>query len=113
MEIRYLPASDSAEKAPAGEMWSVVMESPSLARHLALEMLLISGSSNMSSKKGGFLMYVEASSHPKRGESSHSTASHLADPLKMSLYFEMNVALVTYCSVSFWISSSEGQMSLR
>ena len=56
MEIRYLPASDSAENAPAGEMWSVVMESPSLARHLALEMLLISGSSKMSSKKGGFLM---------------------------------------------------------
>lgn len=54
--MRYLPASVSLEKAPAGEMWSVVIESPSLARHLARLMSLMSGSSNMSSKNGGFLM---------------------------------------------------------
>ena len=56
LDIRYLPASVSLENAPAGEMWSVVMESPSLARHLARLMLLISGSSKMSSKNGGLRM---------------------------------------------------------
>ena len=113
MDRRYLPASESAANAPAGEMWSVVIESPSLARHLALLMLFISGSSKMSSKNGGFLMYVEFSSQEKRGESLHLTASHLSDPLKMFLYFETKVLLVTYSSTSFSISQSAGQMSLR
>ena len=58
-------------------------------------------------------MYVEFSSHWNRGESSQGTASHLAEPLKMSLYLDWKVARVTYSSTSFFISSSEGQMSLR
>ena len=111
--MRYLPASVFSPKAPAGEMWSVVMESPSLARTLALLMLLISGSSSISSKNGGLRMYVESGSHLNSGESSQGTASHLADPLKMSLYFDTYTARVTNCSVSSWISQSEGQMSLR
>ena len=54
--MRYLPASDSSVKDPAGEMWSVVMESPRLASTKALSMFFIAGSSYISSKNGGFLM---------------------------------------------------------
>ena len=88
LDLRYLPASVPSAKDPAGDMWSVVMESPSFARHLALTMFLLSGSSSMSSKNGGLRMYVEPSSHLNRGDFSQGTASHLAEPLKMSLYFE-------------------------
>jgi hypothetical protein len=49
---------------PAGEMWSVVIESPSSARHLAPVIGLIPGTDIvMPSKYGGFLTYVECSSH--------------------------------------------------
>ena len=58
-------------------------------------------------------MYVESSSQANSGESSQGTASHLAEPLKMSLYLDWKVARVTYSSTSFLISASEGQMSLR
>ena len=43
---------------------------------------------------------MESSSQANSGESSQGTASHLADPLKMSLYLDWNVARVTYSSVS-------------
>ena len=56
---------------------------------------------------------MESSSQANSGESSQGTASHLADPLKMSLYLDWNVARVTYSSVSLETSASEGQMSFR
>ena len=110
---RYLPASVSFPKDPAGEMWSVVIESPSFARTLAPSMLLMQGSSMMSSKNGGLRMYVDSGSQWNRGDSSAGTASHLAEPLKMSLYFDTYTERVTYSSMSFWTSQSSGQMSFR
>src|SRR6478609_774706 len=60
---RYLPAGLSFLMAPAGLMWSVVTESPSLSSTRAPEMSATgSGSSGMPSKYGGFRTYVESSS---------------------------------------------------
>ena len=52
---RYLPAGESALIEPAGEMWSVVTESPSLASTRAPAMSCTGcGSFAMPSKYGGF-----------------------------------------------------------
>ena len=61
---RYCPAGLSALIDPAGEMWSVVIESPSSASTRAPRMSAsASGSRVMPSKNGGALMYVDAASH--------------------------------------------------
>ena len=54
---RYLPAGDSGSIDPAGEMWSVVTDWPSLARTRAPEIALIGAASAVrSTKKGGSWM---------------------------------------------------------
>ena len=54
--IRYFPAGPSFLMEPAGEMWSVVMLSPSRASTRAAAMSFTAGfSSVMPSKYGGFL----------------------------------------------------------
>ena len=61
--VRYCPAGVSALMAPAGEMWSVVTESPSLASTRAPVMSATgSGSIRIPSKYGGLRTYVETSS---------------------------------------------------
>src|SRR5215475_12495702 len=58
---RYLPAGESALMEPAGEMWSVVTESPSFARTRAPEMSeTADGVACMPSKYGGLRTYVES-----------------------------------------------------
>ena len=53
--VRYCPAGLSVLIAPAGEMWSVVTESPSMASTRAPWMSLTgAGLSGMASKYGGF-----------------------------------------------------------
>ena len=42
-EIKYFPAGDCAVIFPAGEMWSVVIESPNKARQYASLMSFICG----------------------------------------------------------------------
>ena len=52
--VRYRPAGESVLIAPAGEMWSVVTESPSLASTRAPAMSVTgAGSRAMPSKYGG------------------------------------------------------------
>src|SRR5581483_3281714 len=51
---RYVPAGESGLIEPAGEMWSVVTESPSETRQRAPEMSpTVPGSRDMASKYGG------------------------------------------------------------
>src|SRR6185436_3480028 len=60
---RYLPAGESNLIEDAGEMWSVVTESPSLASTRAPWMSVTGdGSADMPSKYGGFRMYVDSAS---------------------------------------------------
>ena len=61
---RYFPAGESGRIAPAGEMWSVVTESPSRTRQRAPSTSATgSGSRGIPSKYGGSRTYVDASSH--------------------------------------------------
>ena len=54
---RYLPAGESGLIEPAGEMWSVVVESPTITRHRASLIAAIGGgSTGMSTKNGGSWM---------------------------------------------------------
>ena len=57
LSVRYLAAGEFLAILPAGEMWSVVIESPKLQRTKALLMLLILGrASYVDWKKGGLWM---------------------------------------------------------
>ena len=57
---RYLPAGESALIFPAGEMWSVVTESPRIASTRASEISVTGfGSAGIPSKYGGLRTYVE------------------------------------------------------
>ena len=57
------PAGDQAGIEPAGEMWSVVTESPSQARTRAPEMSVTgAGSMLIPAKNGGLATYVDAGS---------------------------------------------------
>src|SRR6185437_4032078 len=80
--IRYLPAGESFLIAPAGEMWSVVMESPAKPMQYAPLMSACFGRSIvMPSTYGGFLMYVDFASHAYWSPSGTSTAFHSLLPL--------------------------------
>src|SRR6476620_10015907 len=60
---RYAPAGESALMDPAGEMWSVVTESPSLANTRAPAMSSTGdGWAAMPSKYGGLRTYVDSPS---------------------------------------------------
>ena len=53
--LRYSPAGEASLMLPAGEMWSVVTESPSTASTRAPSMSVTSaGSAGKSSKYGGW-----------------------------------------------------------
>src|SRR2546423_13964826 len=59
-DARYRPAGESGLIAPAGEMWSVVTESPSLASTRAPAMSVTGdGVADMPSKYGGLRTYVD------------------------------------------------------
>ena len=57
--LTIVPAGDEAAIEPAGEMWSVVMESPRTASARAPAIAIRSGCAPPSSKKGGFLEHPE------------------------------------------------------
>ncbi len=83
---RYLPAGESFLIAPAGEMWSVVTESPSFSSTRAPSMSVTgSGSSGMPSKYGGFRTYVESSSQANVLPSGVGSDCHVSSPAKTSL----------------------------
>ena len=72
---------------PAGEMWSVVIESPSIASARAPVIARMPGGSIvMPSKYGGFFTYVDFSSHAYVSPVGTSSACHCSSPLKTSAY---------------------------
>ena len=81
-----MPAGESFLIAPAGLMWSVVTESPSLSSTRAPSMSATgSGSSGMPSKYGGFRTYVDSGSHSNVLPSGVGSDCHASSPAKTSL----------------------------
>src|SRR3954454_21015493 len=88
---RYLPAGESGLIELAGEMWSVVTESPSLASTRAPEMSATGvGSADMPSKYGGLRTYVESSAHANVSPVGVGSDCHCSSPAKTSEYAELN-----------------------
>ncbi|MCY1226296.1 hypothetical protein D9M72_385230 [compost metagenome] len=80
---RYWPAGVSDLKEPAGEMWSVVTESPSLSSTRAPVMSVTgSGLAFMPSKYGGFRTYVDFSSQAKVSPAGVESAFQRSSPSK-------------------------------
>ena len=87
-------------KEPAGEIWSVVIESPSLSKTLALSILEIgSGVLDKPEKKLGRRIYVESSCQGYRGLASEAIASHLGSFIA-SEYLCLNISGVITESAS-------------
>ncbi len=70
---------------PAGEMWSVVMESPNRPSTRApCTSSMLPTAIDMPSKYGGFLMYVELPSHAYRSPSGEAMVFQRVSPLNTS-----------------------------
>ena len=99
---------------PAGEMWSVVTESPSRARQRASSMSGGSDASrDMPAKKVGCRTYVETSSQAKRSPVGMSSAFQRSSPAYTSEYLARNISVFTELRTVSLISSWLGQMSRR
>src|SRR4051794_14979517 len=84
---RYWPAGESGLIELAGEMWSVVTESPSLASTRAPEMSATGvGDAAMPSKYGGFRTYVESSAQANVSPVGVGSDCHCSSPAKTSEY---------------------------
>src|SRR3954453_19374529 len=82
---RYLPAGESALIEPAGEMWSVVTESPSLARTRASVMSATGvGCSDMPSKYGGLRTDVDSGAHSNVSPVGVGSDCHFSSPVNTS-----------------------------
>ncbi len=113
-EVRYSPAGESSLMAPAGLMWSVVTESPSLASTRAPEMSVTgSGSRVMPSKYGGLRTYVDSGSHSKMSPSGVGSDRHVSSPANTLAYSRVNISLASADATTSWISCGVGQISLR
>ena len=80
---KYLPASLLSLITPAGDMWSVVIESPSISKGLALKISVWLFDSF--SKNGGFFTYVELRDQLNVDELLTLIPSQIGSPLKISL----------------------------
>src|SRR6266480_2136762 len=87
---RYLPAGLSAGIMPAGEMWSVVILSSNSPRTRAPLMSSLADPASppraRASNQGGFLTYVEDSSHGKVTLGVEERAFHFSSPTSASAY---------------------------
>src|SRR5215213_711838 len=111
---RYLPAGESGLIELAGEMWSVVTESPSLASTRAPEMSSTGvGCADMPSKYGGLRTYVESSAHANVSPVGVGSDCHCSSPAKTSEYAELNPAAPIAEAMTSSISLALGQMSDR
>src|SRR3954466_5698164 len=112
--VRYRPAGESGLIELAGEMWSVVTESPSFASTRAPEMSRTgAGSACMPSKYGGFRTYVDSSSQANVSPSGVGSARHCSSPANTSEYAEENPAAPIADAMTSSISLALGQMSDR
>src|SRR6185312_5702480 len=107
---RYLPAGESALIELAGEMWSVVTESPSLANTRAPEMAFTGcGGGCMPSKYGGLRTYVDSSAHSKVLPSGVGSDCHCSSPANTSWYAVLKPAAPIVEAMTSSISLALGQ----
>ena len=90
-----MPAGESGRIAPAGEMWSVVIESPTFTRILAPSIRLPSAEASptgpaRSSKNGGSRTYVESGSHSYAGPVGVGSAAQRSSPSQIRPYWSVN-----------------------
>jgi hypothetical protein len=99
---------------PAGEMWSVVTESPSATSTWAPSTSeTVPGSVDIPSKYGGCRTYVESGSHANSSDSGAGSAFHSSSPSNTLAYVRANMSpWIAVASVS-WISVLDGQTSRR
>src|SRR2546421_11995459 len=98
--------------APAGEMWSVVTESPTHTRTRAPEIGCNSaGDAVMPSRNGGSWMYVDDGSHWYSSPTAVSSDRHRESPSKIfANRFVKNSGLIA-SAVRRATSSADGQIS--
>src|ERR1041384_8249858 len=112
--LRNSPAGLASAISPAGEIWSVVTESPTYIRHLApLIGLIAAGFSAIPSKNGGFWMYVLLASHLNSSLLLTGTLFHVGLPVNTLAYWLRNCSGVTHVALRACTSACVGQMSLR
>src|SRR3970040_2232972 len=112
--FRYAPAGPSSAMSPAGEMWSVVTESPSTASTRAPEIFPTgSGAPGRSSKNGGFLTKVEEGSHEKHSDFGTGSFFHVSSPANTPAYSLRNISGSTADRTASVISRGDGQISWR
>ena len=100
--------------APAGEMWSVVTESPSTTRQRASTTSASgAGSGWRSWKNDGSRTYVEAGSQAKSAPSGAGSACQRSSPSQIVAYSRSNSSGVTLASTAARTSPLEGQRSRR
>ena len=111
---KYLPAGVSLPIAPAGEIWSVVTESPNLPITLKpLSGSILPGSLDNPWKNVGFWIYVELGSKSYNGSSVTSISFHISLLWYTFLYSSKNSSGVTTLSTVSETSCIEGQMSCK
>src|SRR5258708_37993680 len=110
--MRYVPAGLSAGIAPAGEMWSVVTESPSIASTRApLTPVKGLGCGANPSKYGGSFTYVESGSHWKIGPVGADIFFQCSSPSKMREYSRLNMSCCTHLWTTSLTSAGDGHSS--
>ncbi len=112
--IRYRPAGVDGGIEPAGEMWSVVTESPSMASTRAPTTSAGgSGSGCRPSKYGGSRTYVESSSQANRAPVGAAIARQRSSPSQTRAYSVSYISASMEEAIRSRTSSAVGQMSRR
>jgi hypothetical protein len=110
--MRYLPAGLSSAISPAGEMWSVVTESPNTARTRRPERSFMdAGLGERFMKNGGSLTYVEDGTHAKHSSFGMGSPFHSSSPSNTAAYSFRNMSAPTEERTASVISSGVGQIS--
>ncbi|CAI8335591.1 MAG: Uncharacterised protein [Cellulomonadaceae bacterium TMED98] len=99
---------------PAGEMWSVVTESPSNDRTRAPSILDTgAGVAAIPSKYGGFCTYVDSASHSKVSPVGVGRDFQRSSPSNTAEYSLSNMPVSIDESMVCWTSAALGQISRR
>src|SRR5262245_15133098 len=99
--MSHFPAGLDAGMLPAGEVWSVVIESPSIASARAPVIGLMPGGSIVIPwKYGGVFTYGEVCSHVYVSPLRNSSGRHWSSPLNQSAYCFLKKSLFTLRLIS-------------
>src|SRR6266567_1389170 len=98
--------------APAGEMWSVVTESPRMhSTRAPSTSVSAAGLAWKPSKYGGSFTYVEPESHWKIGPVGADIVFQCSSPSKIREYSRLNISCFTHLWMTELTSSCDGQSS--